>query len=169
MRSVWKIFPLSVFPASEILYLCIDVEQNTAICRPTCLWAPSAICAAYLARTELGQNAVIPFFFAHGTRESKLLECKRGRRPGGFVIEAQINDLCPEWDIPGYESLLGGSLPPRIDSELLCWWENKCGPFWGDAVDGVPVIDNGYGQKNSRGLFKSYGKSPTHLHQHYSN
>jgi hypothetical protein len=56
--------------------------------------------------------------FARGAREkvaaskdlgtAKLLERKRGRRPGGFVMEAQINELCPKRDIPGYESLFGG-------------------------------------------------------------
>ncbi|KAJ7844518.1 hypothetical protein B0H14DRAFT_2585175 [Mycena olivaceomarginata] len=63
--------------------------------------------------TENVLKTLIWMSFVHGTRGKVAASKDMGTascwaEAGGFVMEAQINDLCPKRDIPGYESLFGG-------------------------------------------------------------
>ena len=65
---------------------------------------------------------------------------------GEFVTEVLQSDN--HWFVPktGYSKIRKsrrGVPTPRLDSHYFKWWQNKRRPFRGDAVDGVPVIDNG--------------------------
>ncbi|KAJ7799866.1 hypothetical protein B0H14DRAFT_2616664 [Mycena olivaceomarginata] len=92
----------------------------------------------------------------HAAQEKSGLPIFSQYPPNILPISSQYNVYWPNINQRLLRPHSANILP--IQHILATYWLPSIWPKL--RCDGVPVIDNGYGRKNSGGLFKSYGKSP---------